>query len=60
MAIRTIQTERALAWMMVNKNKKPLPRHDDTIFYGDDGGMSNGFDTDIYAGMAFDRDRTGN
>jgi hypothetical protein len=52
MAIRTIQTERALAWMMANKNKtplpRPLPRHDDTTFYGDDSGMSNGFDTDIY------------
>jgi hypothetical protein len=47
--MRTIQTERALAWMMANKNKTPLPRHDDTTFYGDDGhGMSNGFDTDMY------------
>ena len=35
--------------MMANKNKTPLPRHDDTTFYGDDGHrMSNGFDTDIY------------
>ena len=48
MAICTIQTERALAWMMANKNKTPLPRHDDTIFYGHDGGMSNSFDTDMY------------
>src|SRR5579859_1754007 len=48
MAIRTIQTERALEWMMANKNKTPLLRHDDTTFYGNDGGMSNGSDTDMY------------